>query len=126
MADEKIVVMSMPQDDEQSAIYDLLQDMNLTVHRASSGRDTIYLMEDYSPDLLILDQNLTDMHAFKLLMMLKERVHITKLPILVIADHHNVMPLENISTLVRPVGIRQLEQTIASLLKPRNDNSADS
>lgn len=125
MADEKVVVMSMPQEDEQSAIYDLLQDMKLTVHRANSGRDTIYLLEDHSPDLLILDQNLTDMHAFKLLMELKERVHITRLPILVITDDHKVMPLENISTLVRPVGLLQLEQTITSLLKSRNDKSPD-
>lgn len=126
MADKKVVVMSMPQEDEQTAIYDLLLDMDLTVHRASSGRDTIYLMEDYAPDLLILDQNLTDMHAFKLLMELKERVRISKLPILVIANDHKVIPLENISTLVRPVGIRQLEQTITSLLKSHNDKPADS
>ena len=126
MADKKVVVMSMPQEDEQTAIYDLLQDMDLTVHRANSGRDTIYLLEDYSPDLLILDQNLTDMHAFKLLMELKERVPISKLPILVIADNDKVMPLENIATLVRPVGIRQLEQTITNLLKSHNDKSADS
>jgi DNA-binding response OmpR family regulator len=125
VADEKVVVMSMPQEDEQSAIYDLLQNMKLTVHRANSGRDTIYLLEDHSPDLLILDQNLTDMHAFKLLMELKERVHITRLPILVITDSHKVMPLENIAILVRPVGLRQLEQTITSLLKSRNDKSTD-
>ena len=66
------------------------------------------------------------MHAFKLLMELKERVHIKELPILVIADNHKVMPLENIATLVRPVGIRQLEQTIVSLLKSRNDKPTDS
>lgn len=126
MADEKVVVMSMPQEDEQTAIYELLEDMHLTVHNASSGRDTIYLIEDNHPDLLILDQNLTDMHAFKLLMELKERVHITELPILVIADTHKVMPLDNITTLVRPVGIRQLQQTIVSLLNSHNDYSSDS
>jgi len=126
VADKKVVVMSMPQEDEQTAIYDLLKDMDLTIHLANSGRDTIYLLEDHPPDLLILDQNLTDMHAFKLLMELKERVRISKLPILVIADNHKVMPLENIATLVRPVGIRQLEQTIMSLLKSRNDKPTDS
>lgn len=119
MADEKIVVMSMPKEDEQTAIYDLLLNMDLTVHRADSGMETIYLLEDHYPDLLILDQDLTDMHAFKLLNELKERVRINKLPILVIADYHKVMPLQNITTLVRPVGIRQLEQTIAALLKTR-------
>lgn len=117
MADEKVVVMSMPNEDEQTAIYDLLTNLDVTIHQAGSGMDTIYLLEDYSPDLLILDQDLSDMHAFKLLNELKERVRITKLPILVIADIHKVMPLDNITTLVRPVGIRQLEQTIASLLK---------
>lgn len=120
MSDEKIVVMSMPKEDERAAIYELLSNMDLTVHRADSGMDTIYLLEDHSPDLLILDQDLTDMHAFKLLNELKERVHISKLPILVVADFHKVMPLENITTLVRPVGIRQLEQTIATLLKIDN------
>lgn len=118
MSDDKIVVMSMPKEDEQTAIYEMLDEMNLTVHRAISGRDTIYLLEDHPPDLLILDQNLTDMHAFKLLMELKERVHIHSLPILVIADNHKVMPLENITTLVRPVGIRQLQETIVKLLNP--------
>jgi DNA-binding response OmpR family regulator len=126
VADKKVVVMSMPQEDEQAAIYDLLQGMDLTVHRTNSGRDTIFMLEDQSPDLLILDQNLTDMHAFKLLMELKERVRISKLPILVIADNHKMMPLENIATLVRPVGIRQLEKTIMSLLKSRNDKPIDS
>ena len=117
MADEKVVVMSMPKEDEQTAIYDLLMSMDLTVYRAESGMDTIYLLEDHHPDLLILDQDLSDMHAFKLLNELKERVRINKLPILVIADLHKVMPLQNITTLVRPVGLRHLEQTIASLLK---------
>lgn len=116
MSDGKIVVMSMPKEDEQSAIYEMLDDMNLTVHRAASGRDTIYLLEDHPPDLLILDQDLTDMHAYKLLMELRERVRIKSLPILVIADYHKVMPLDNITTLVRPVGIRKLQETIEKLL----------
>jgi len=118
VSNTKTVVMSMPNEDEQVAIHELLNDMNLTVHPATSGRDTIFLTEDHSPDLLILDQSLTDMHTFKLLMELKERVQIRSLPILVIADNHKVLPLENITTLVRPVGIRQLQETITKLLHP--------
>ena len=126
MPDEKTVVMAMPQEDERDAIHDLLTEMDLTVHTASSGRDTIYLLEDHPPDLLILDQNLTDMHAFKLMMELKERVRISQLPIIVIADLHKVMPLDNITTLVRPVGIRLLQETVTSLLQPRNETPSDS
>ncbi len=118
MSDKKIVVMSMPKEDEQSAIYELLDDMNLRVHRASNGRDTIYLLEDHHPDLLILDQNLADMHTFKLLRELSERVHIQSLPILVIANNQNITHLDNVTTLVRPVGIRQLQETIEKLLNP--------
>lgn len=119
MADGKIVVMAMPKEDEQEAIFELLDGMDLTIHQASSGIDMIYFFEDHYPDLLILDQDLSDMHAFKLLNELKERVKISTLPILVIADEHKFMPLENITTLVRPVGIRQLEETIMNLLRPR-------
>lgn len=122
MAEDKIVIMSMPQQDEQGAIQELLEEMHLVVHQADSGRDTIYLLEDYHPDLLILDQNLADMHAFKLLLELKERVRFTKIPILVIADEHKVMPLDNITTLVRPVGLRQLKQTITTLLDHQNSD----
>lgn len=124
VAEDKIAVMAIPQKDEQQAIRELLESMDLTVHLAGTGRDTIFLLEDYQPDLLILDMNLTDMHAWKLLLELKERVDISEVPILVIANEHKVMPLDNITTVVRPVGLAQLRYTIWSLLA-KDGNEAE-
>ena len=124
---KNLVIYFYPKDDtpgctlEAIEFTDLLDELDMIVHQASSGEDAVFLVEDYRPDLLIMEISLPDMHAWKLLVTLRERINIAGLPIIIIMDEHKVMPLDNITSIMRPVGLAQFRNTIRSLL---NDNRA--
>ena len=110
----KTVVLAVRHADERQAVTALLEDMNMEVHHAESGKDAIHLLEDQACDFLVMDIQLSDMHAWKMLGTLKESVNLDKLPTIVIMDMEEQakVPLGNVTTVVRPVAISRLRHII--------------
>lgn len=117
----KVIVLAVSQQEEQEAFQKLLnQDMKITVHPASTGEEAVYLMEDHQVDLLVMDIQLADMHAWELLNRLKERINLSLLPIIIIMNDQTVIPIKNITPVFRPVSMALLRHTVWTLLKDRS------
>jgi CheY-like chemotaxis protein len=112
VTDGKEVVLAVRHSDERDAVTQLLSDMHMIIHQAESGQDAIYLLEDHACDFLVMDIQLTDMHAWKMLGTLKESVDVSSLPIIVIMDEPTVVPLANVTPVVRPVSMAKLKAII--------------
>lgn len=113
--DSKEGVLAVRHRDEEQAVTSLLQEMGMTVSHAASGRNAILLLEDHSFDFLIMDIQLSDMHAWQMLGILKESVDLNSLPTLVITNEQTVVPLPNVTLVVRPVSMAKLRNVIDSL-----------
>lgn len=115
MTDGKEVVLAVRQQDERTAVTHLLNELHMTVHQAQTGRDAIYILEDHACDFLLMDIQLDDMHAWKMLYTLKESVDLSSLPTIVIMDEPTVVPLHNVTPVVRPVSMAKLKNVILKL-----------
>lgn len=126
VTEEKHVVLAVRQADERQAMTTLLEDIGMIVHHADSGREAMLLMEDTPCDMLLLDVHLSDMHAWKLLAMLKESVDLTRLPTVVIMDEQMVVPISNVTPVVRPVAMAKLRHIIIDLFTLPGDGTDNS
>ncbi|GAB5490039.1 MAG: hypothetical protein Phog2KO_02540 [Phototrophicaceae bacterium] len=115
MTDGKEVVLAVRHDDEREAVSCLLEELNMTVRQATNGRDAIFILEDHACDFLVMDIQLDDMHAWKMLSILKESVDLMTLPTIVIMDEASVIPLSNVTPVVRPVSMAKLKNIIVKL-----------
>ncbi|MEM9951051.1 MAG: response regulator [Chloroflexota bacterium] len=116
MTDGKEVVLVVRHADERDAVTHLLQELHMIVHQAETGKDAIYAIEDHTCDFLVMDIQLADMHAWKMLHMLKESVDLASIPMVVIMDEPTVVPLDNVTPVVRPVSMAKLKNVIVQLL----------
>jgi PleD family two-component response regulator len=117
----KHVVLAVRQVDERHAVTALLKDMDMVVHHAEDGHDAIIVLEDNPCDMLLLDVHLSDMHAWKLLAMLRESIDLMALPTVVIMDEQIVVPLSNVTPVVRPVAMAKLRHIIFDLFSFSSD-----
>jgi CheY-like chemotaxis protein len=115
VTDGKEVVLAVRHEDERNAVTNLLEDLHMIVHQAHSGQDAIYLLEDHACDFLVMEIQLSDMHAWKMLSRLKESVDVTTLPTIVIMDEQTFVPLPNVTPVVRPVSMAKLRHIIFDL-----------
>ncbi len=115
----KIVVLAVRQDDERSAIGALMRDMGMEVHHAHSGKEAIMLLEDNHCDVLVMDIQLSDMHAWTMLGTLKEIINLARLPTLVLMDEQSVAPVYSVMPVVRPFAMARLRFMIWELFKPQ-------
>lgn len=115
VTDRKKVVLAVRHTDERQAITQLLEDNQMHVYQAASGQDVILFLEDHPFDFLISDISLPDMHAWKMMGTLKECVDLTQLPTIIIMDEQTVVPLVNVTPVVRPVSMAKLKHIIKDL-----------
>lgn len=111
----KCIVVALQQEEERQAISSVLDDLGMTIYHAQSGRDIAMILEDHPCDCLLMDVKLSDMYAWQVLAKLKEFMSVTHLPIVVIMDEQTVMPMGNITPVVRPVAIKRLKAVIGGL-----------
>ncbi|PJF40531.1 MAG: response regulator [Chloroflexi bacterium] len=82
----KRAILVVSHQHEQKAIHDLLIDMAFEVKTTSSAGRTLTLIEDFSPNLLVMDLDLPDMHGWEMLAKMRENMVPGSLIITVIAD----------------------------------------
>jgi CheY-like chemotaxis protein len=117
--------------EEQQAIQELLESMQMQVIAASTGGEGLQLLEDHLPDLLIMDLHLPDMHGWEMLAKIREIGLFEDMPKLMIADHHSSADDQAFAFtvgrvdayLVKPVSMAQLRQNVWLTLKNRQDSS---
>lgn len=115
MTDGKEVVLAVRHEDERKAVSSLLEDLHMVVHHAETGQDAIFILEDHACDFLVMEVQLSDMHAWKMLSRLKESVDLSSLPTIVIMDEQTFVPLANVTAVVRPVSMAKLKHIIFEL-----------
>lgn len=115
VTERKKVVLAVRHADERQAITHLLEESQMHVYQAESGQDVILFLEDHPYDFLISDIFLPDMHAWKMMSTLKECIDLTQLPTIIIMDEQTVVPLMNVTPVVRPVSMAKLKHIIRQL-----------
>lgn len=115
VTNRKKVVLAVRHADERQAITQLLEENQMHVYQAESGHDVILFLEDNPYDFLISDIFLPDMHAWKMMGTLKECIDLTQLPTIIIMDEQTVVPLMNVTPVVRPVSMAKLKHIITEL-----------
>lgn len=118
MSKGKEVVLVVRHEDERTAVTRLLEEFDMIVHQAETGRQAIVIIEDNTCDFLVMDIQLDDMHAWKMLSTLKESVDLSKLPTIVMMDEKNVIPLSNVTPVVRPMSMASLKNVIHTIFSP--------
>lgn len=114
------VVLAVREQEERIAVTALLEELDMMVQHAKTGQDAVYMVEDHDCDFLVMDIQLVDMHAWKVLSTLKESTDLNELPTLVIMDDATVVPLSNVTPVVRPVSVAKLKNVILSLFSAQH------
>lgn len=101
------------------------------VMAVGDGLNLLSYLQEFQPDLLILDLGLPDIDGFTLLQQLGKEEQWQTLPVVVVtgysfrADYQRASNLGARAYLVKPIRLNQLAQTIKQLLNPRNQSSSD-
>jgi CheY-like chemotaxis protein len=128
VTDGKMVVLAGGNDDERTAIRDLFQRMKLVVREAATANDTLFLLEDCNPDMLVMDLLMPDMHGWAMLGKVKEIDTLRQLTTVVIADHTAASNEQTFALtvakvnvyLVKPVSMARLRQNVWMALKDKS------
>lgn len=113
---EKRALVVLLDKNERDATTQLLSRMGLAVNVVASGEEAVYWLEDHDCDLLVLDAQLPDMHAWTMLHDLKELIDLSQLPTIVFTSKPTLVPMHNVTTLVAPIPESHLRQVLGDLL----------
>jgi CheY-like chemotaxis protein len=126
VTENKCLILAVNQADERETFTDLfIEKMRLDVQQADSGLKAVQLVEDFTPDVLVSDSSLPDMHVWQLLSKLKEIGRLDDLPVIVITDEptFGATVAKVDSLIVRPVALARLRHSIWTVLNNTVDNS---
>lgn len=103
-------------------VTDLLEASGFTVHQARTGEDGIRLAENISPDLILMDFGLPDMHGLDATRILKSNPKTASVPIVALTAHA-MKGDEKVALgagcdgyLAKPISTRTFVTTIAQFL----------
>jgi hypothetical protein len=122
----KCMILAVPDDDERHELERLFaEQMKIQVRYADSGLQVVQFVEDFSPDLIVVDSKLQDMHAWQLLGKLKEIGSLPDLPVIVITDEPSFggIVAKVASLIIRPVAISRLRHSVWTVLHNKLDRS---
>lgn len=116
-------------DEQREALRLVLVEMKMDVIVASTANEGLQLLEDYHPDLLVMDTRLPDMHGWEMLAKIKEIGTFQNLPKIMIADHQApsddyafALTVGKVDVyLVKPISMAQLRQNVWITLKNSED-----
>lgn len=128
----KRVLVVSSNEEEQTAVQQLFATMEMTVYAAASAAEGLQLLEDHDPDLLIMDLQLPDMHAWEMLAKIKEIGAYDSTPKILIAEHNATgddqafaLTVGKVDTyLAKPMSMAQLRLNVWLTLKNRQDDTS--
>lgn len=114
------VVLALTQSEERAAFGTLFVDLKLEVKEAASGAEALELVEDYHPDLFVMDLILPDMHGYQLISKIKEIETLREMPIMIVTSEANLsMTVAKVEYMTRPVSIARLRHNVWKMLNDR-------
>lgn len=113
----RVVVVALPREDERLVVDELLRDMHLIARHVRSGREVLDLVEHEACDYLLMDIHQPDMHGWTMLGKLREIVDLDTISGLMLTNEPVVMPLSNITTVVRPIAIARLRSILDGVFR---------
>jgi signal transduction histidine kinase/CheY-like chemotaxis protein len=104
------------EDDDMSRIYltQYLKRLGCELQSCSTGNDTLELLQHYTPDIILADRHLPDMHAEEILAYVRNAPMLQRVPVVVISgdvfEEDKVATIEAGATeyLIKPVDFKQL------------------
>jgi PleD family two-component response regulator len=117
--EDKRMVLAVRDEDERKEFNSLfVDDMKMKLQHATTGLEVVQMVEDWSPDLLVADSKLPDMHVWQLLGKLKEIGDLADLPVIVITDEppFGATVAKIASLIIRPVAIARLRHSVWTVL----------
>lgn len=117
------IVLAVTKDDERKAFTELFESMEIEVQYASTGSLALELLEDYDPDMLVMDLQLPDMHGWQMLSKIKEIESLRRIPIMLITNEPTLSTtVAQVEYLVRPVSIARLRHSVWKIMHDRITN----
>lgn len=113
---QRRVVLAMGFEEERRAMANLLEQMGMLVHEVATGDDALFWIEDYGCDLLVLDDQLPDVHPWMLLVQLDEMGTQVRPPAVVFSCKPAYMTLHNVKILVPPVAEARMRSVLLDML----------
>ncbi len=127
----KRVLVVSDSEDEQTAMQQLFTDMAMDVFIAVTAAQSLQMLEDQDPDLLIIHTPLPDMHVWEILAKIKEIGTFQHTLKLMIANHQATSDDQAFALtvgkvdgyLVRPVSMAQLRQHVWLMFKNQRESA---
>lgn len=119
------ILIADDEEDIRIVISMRLQQLKLRVIHATTGRTALELATVERPDLLILDWTLPDRNGRDVLMALKQNSVTASIPVIVVTgideqiEKAQALAIGACAYLVKPISMRELEETVLEVLKQK-------
>jgi DNA-binding response OmpR family regulator len=118
-------VLNIEDDPNMSRLIRLvLKDMPIDLHQAHNGKTALDIVDQFKPDLMIVDVSLPDMHGWDVLDKMKGKgIDPEKIPVIMLTSHtdatHRVIAkLKSVSAYMnKPFAPAELQEKVKQLLK---------
>lgn len=121
----KTALLVCPGNDECSQAEGVLKELGIEVRTATTGADALRQLEEWCPNLMVMDLHLSDMHGWQMLSKAREILDLSKMRIIALSDvgmneADDVLALTVArvnSVLIKPVGSKRLRRSVWMALK---------
>lgn len=111
-------IVGQVDDEELGAVHDMLtDDIGMTVKAYRVGRDTVPMLEDNPPDMLIVDLQTPGIHGWAFIHKLREVPELLEMPIVIVSENaqDTLLALKIVKVhgfLTRPIDLEKLREKI--------------
>jgi CheY-like chemotaxis protein len=121
----KRALLVSPVGDEGRIASSVLGELGLEIRAAASAHQALELLEDWQPDLLVMDLHMPDMHGWQMLSKARENHRLDQMRVIALADENAdngdqtfALTVAKVDALlIKPVGAPRLRRSIWNALK---------
>ena len=101
--DPYVVLLVDDDDDFRSLLGELLREVGYRVVEASSGVEALALLDEVTPNVMLLDLAMPTMNGWDLFRRLQERAELRKVPIVFLSGLPELAPRGGVMTVSKPL-----------------------